>query len=88
MDKPDKPVTILHFLNQFFGGIGGEDQADTPPQFRAGPVGPGVVLAKHLGDRATVGDQASITGTLICGDNYFIEHQEEAVARLLELAGD
>jgi len=79
-DKPDKPFTILHFVNQFFGGIGGEDQADTPPQFRAGPVGPAVALAKHLGDRAAV------AGTLICGDNYFIEHQEEAVARLLELA--
>ena len=76
----DKPVTILHFMNQFFGGIGGEDQADTPPQFRAGAVGPGVALAKHLGDRATV------AGTLICGDNFFIEHQEEAIARLLELA--
>jgi betaine reductase len=76
----DKPVTILHFMNQFFGGIGGEDKADTAPEFRAGPVGPGVALAKHLGDRAT------IVGTLICGDNYFIEHQEEAVARLLELA--
>ena len=76
----EKPVTILHFVNQFFGGIGGEDQAETSPQFRAGPVGPGVALAKHLGDRATV------AGTLICGDNYFIEHQEEAVARLLELA--
>ena len=87
MDKSDEPVTILHFVNQFFGGIGGEDRADTPPQFRAGPVGPGVALAKHLGDRAVVGDRASVAGTLICGDNYFIEHQEEAVARLLELAG-
>jgi glycine reductase len=76
----DKPVTILHFMNQFFGGIGAEDQAETAPQFRAGPVGPGVPLAKHLGNRATV------AGTLICGDNYFIEHQEEAIAKLLELA--
>ena len=78
----DKPVKILHFVNQFFGGIGGEEQADTPPQFRAGPVGPGVALANHLSDQITV------AGTLICGDNYFIEHQEEAVARLLELASD
>ena len=76
----DKPITILHFVNQFFGGIGGEDQAEAPPQFRAGPVGPGVALTKYLGDRGTV------AGTLICGDNYFIEHEEEAVARLLELA--
>ena len=76
----DRPVTIVHYLNQFFAGIGGEEKADTPPQYLPGPVGPGVSLARHVGDRA------AIAGTLICGDNYFIEHQEEAVAQLLELA--
>lgn len=29
---------------------------------------------------------ATIVGTLVCGDNYFVEQQEEAVARLLRLA--
>ena len=76
----DRRVRIVHYLNQFFAGIGGEDKADAPPQFRAGPAGPGVSLARHLGD------QAEITGTLICGDNYFVEHQEEAVAQLLQMA--
>ena len=76
----NKPVTILHYLNQFFAGIGGEEKADTPPQYHAGPIGPGVSLARHLGDRAI------INGTLICGDNYFIEHQEDAVTQLLEMA--
>lgn len=76
----NKPVKILHYVNQFFGGIGGEDKADVPPQYRAGPIGPGAGLAMHLGD------QGVITGTLICGDNYFVERQEEAVAQLLELA--
>lgn len=76
----NQPVTIVHYLNQFFAGIGGEEKADTPPEYRAGPIGPGVSLARHLGDRAV------ITGTLICGDNYFIEHQEEAIAQLLEMA--
>ena len=76
----DRPVSIVHYLNQFFGGIGGEEQADTPPQYRNGPVGPGVGLAKHLGD------QGAVVGTLICGDNYFIEHQEDAVSQLLEMA--
>ena len=75
-----KPVIILHYINQFFAGIGGEEKADTPPQYRDGPIGPGVSLARHLGD------QAIITGTLICGDNYFIEHQEEAVTQLLGMA--
>ena len=73
-------VTVVHYINQFFGGIGGEEVADTRPTHRSGPVGPGVGLAKHLGD------QAMIAGTLICGDNYFVEHQDEAASQLLEMA--
>ena len=67
-------------MNQFFGGIGAEEKADISPQYRDGPVGPGIALAKQLGERA------AITGTLICGDNYFIEHQEDALTQLLEMA--
>lgn len=76
-----EPVRVIHYLNQFFGGLGGEERGDTPPTHRAGPVGPGIALARH------VGDEAAIVGTLICGDTYFIEHQEEALAELLKLAG-
>ena len=75
-----KPLAVLHYINQFFGGVGGEDKADVAPMRRDGPVGPGVALAKHFG-----GD-AAIVGTLICGDNYFVEHQEEAIALLLAMA--
>ncbi len=74
------PIKVIHYINQFFGGIGGEDKADARPTHRAGPVGLGVALAKHLGADAT------IVGTLICGDNYFVEHQEEALAELLQMA--
>jgi len=73
-------IRIVHYINQFFGGIGGEDKADTPPSCRPGPAGPGTALAKLLGA------EAEIVGTLICGDNYFVEHQAEAVDRLLALA--
>jgi glycine reductase complex component B subunit gamma len=73
-------VKILHYVNQFFGGIGAEDRADTKPTHRPGPVGPGTELAKHLGSEAV------IVGTLICGDNYFVEHESEAVAELLAMA--
>lgn len=75
-----KPVRVLHYLNQFFGGIGGEDRADTRPTHRRGPVGPGTALTRYFGDQAT------IVGTLICGDSYFVEHQEQAVAALLGMA--
>jgi len=58
-------VHILHYLNQFFGGIGGEEKADVPSEIRRGPVGPGIALKKLLGD------SAEVVSTVICGDNYF-----------------
>jgi len=73
-------LKVVHYVNQFFGGIGAEDKADAPPSHRAGPVGPGLGLAKAFGE------DAEIVGTLICGDNWFVEHTDEAVARLLEMA--
>ena len=75
-----RPIRVLHYVNQFFGGVGGEDKADARPAHRTGAVGPGVALAKHLGE------DASIVGTLICGDNFFVEHPEDAAADLLRLA--
>jgi betaine reductase len=74
------PLRVIHYLNQFFGGIGGEDKADANPTMRDGPVGPGTALVRYFGDEAT------IVGTLICGDSYFIEHQEAALAELFEMA--
>jgi glycine reductase len=70
----------VHYLNQFFAGIGGEDKADIEPAHRPGPVGPGIALTRHFGTEAT------IVGTLICGDNFFVEHSEQAIAELLTLA--
>ncbi|MBI3058438.1 MAG: hypothetical protein HYY81_03910 [Deltaproteobacteria bacterium] len=29
-------LKIVHYVNQFFGGIGGEDKADRTPQMRPG----------------------------------------------------
>ena len=40
---------IVHYLNQFYGGIGGEDMAGVAPELREGTVGPGMQLAKELG---------------------------------------
>ncbi len=71
-------LRVVHYLNQFFGGIGGEEAADTPVQVRTdGPVGPGVPFQRALGDDGT------IVGTVVCGDNYFTEHPEEALAEIL-----
>jgi glycine reductase len=63
---------IIHYINQFFGGIGGEELADHQPETREGAVGPGLAL-----NRAFNGE-AEIVATIICGDNYCVGHQEEA----------
>lgn len=56
-------LRVVHYLNQFYGRIGGEDAADVPLELRDGPVGPGLRLQEELGTAA------QIVATLICGDN-------------------
>ena len=73
-------IKLIHFMNQFFAGIGGEEKADVPVDCREGPLGPG----KHL--QALLGDSAEIVVTIYCGDNYFAEHTNEALASILQIA--
>jgi glycine reductase complex component B subunit gamma len=60
-------VRAVHYLNQFFAGLGGEEAAETPPTRLDGAVGPGRGLAAEL-------DVIQIVATLACGDDYFAEH--------------
>lgn len=64
-------MRIVHYLNQFFGGIGGEEKAGVPLEAREGAIGPGKLLEEIFGDKA------NIVLTLVCGDNYAVEHQQE-----------
>ena len=70
-------MRIVHYLNQFFAGIGGEDKADAVFEVREGAVGPGRALAMALGD----GDE--IVATLVCGDNAFHADPESNVAAVV-----
>ena len=45
-------LRVVHFVNQFFGGIGGEQAANVALEVREGPVGPGRLLQELLGERA------------------------------------
>jgi len=67
-----KKLKVIHYLNQFFGQIGGEDKADIGFMVKTGPIGPGLALQKALGD------QADVIATVICGDNYFSKNPEQA----------
>lgn len=75
----DKKYRVVHYLNQFFGQIGGEDKADVGFSVKKGPLGPGMALQKELGDKA------EIVATVICGDNYFAREPDKAAADGLKL---
>ncbi len=72
-------IKVVHYINQFFAGIGGEEKADYRPELRKGIVGPGQELQKNLED------EAEIVATIICGDSYFNENLEEAKKEILGL---
>ncbi len=72
-------LRVVHYLNQFFGGIGGEDKAHVGPQISVGPTGPGRGIQNALGGRG------EIVATVICGDNYFAEKTEEATEEVIQL---
>jgi betaine reductase len=66
-------VKLVHYLNQFFAGLGAEEAAGLPPRRIDGAVGPG----RGLG--------IEVAYTLACGDDYFGEHEDEAIGELLRL---
>lgn len=70
----------IHYINQFFAGIGGEEKADHEPEIRQGQVGPSMALDSML--------DAEVTHTVICGDNYMGSNTEEAVEKILEFLED
>lgn len=73
-------IRVVHYINQFFANIGGEEKADYPAELRVGEVvGPGLALAQKFGD------EAEIVATIVCGDSYFNENLEKAKAEILEM---
>jgi len=72
-------IKVVHYINQFFAGIGGEEKADIKPEFRNEIVGPGLALEKQFGE------EVEIIGTVICGDSYLNENVEEATKAILEM---
>lgn len=70
---------IVHYINQFYAGIGGEDKADHKPEFREGFVGPGIQIEKLFQG------EGKVIGTVICGDGYYGENTEEARKACLDM---
>ena len=72
-------IKVVHYINNFFAGIGGEEKADIPPFIREGAMGPGLLLQKLLGEHY------EIAATAVCGDSYFGENTEKAKNELLSM---
>jgi len=70
---------IVHYINQFYAGIGGEEFAGHKPEIRDGFVGPGMAFTDAFGDKA------EIVKTIVCGDSYFSENLEEAKKFILDM---
>jgi betaine reductase len=70
---------VLHYLNQFFAGIGGEDKADQEVTFLPGAAGAGNLihdaLKQHNAEYATIA----------CGDNYFHEQEAKALSAIHDI---
>ena len=72
-------IRILHYINQFFAGVGGEDKAHVGVSFEDGPKGPGIGIS---GGNWQI--PVRLVRTVWCGDNYINENQEEATTAEIE----
>lgn len=70
---------VVHYINQFYAGIGGEEKADHKPEVREGYVGPGMAFQQAFKD------EAKIVATVVCGDSYFNENMDSALAEVLDM---
>jgi len=68
---------VVHYINQFFANIGGEEMAHVAPELREGHVGPGLAFNQNWKG------EAEVVATIVCGDSYFAEHEKEAKAQVL-----
>lgn len=72
-------IRVAIYLNQFFAGIGGEDKAGSLPNILMEATGLNRLLKEILSN------EGEPCGIIYCGDNYFAEHEEEALQRIREL---
>ena len=68
-------LRVVHYLNQFFAGMGGEEQAGLPPRVETKPLGPGLLFQQLC-------PSVKVVATVVCGDNFFAEHEAEALDKI------
>jgi glycine reductase len=71
-------INVVHVVNQFFAGIGGEEKAGVPVAVSEGAAGAARGLEMQLAG------EGQVVRTVHFGDNYFHEHNAEAMEAILE----
>lgn len=74
-----KKIRVLHYINQFYAQIGGEEAAGYPVEMRIGAVGPGRLFLRQ---KVLPNVEFEIVATIICGDNYFTENTSTALTTM------
>lgn len=68
-------MKAIHYINQFFGQVGGEAAADAAPIFHDKLIGCSMMLNGMM-------PHVEVTHTVVCGDNYITNHTDEALAEI------
>ena len=71
-------LRVVHCVNQFFGGLGGEEEAGVAPDWFDGARGPGRLIEQLAPD-------LEVVGTVVFGDNYVAENTVTGGAEVFEL---
>jgi betaine reductase len=71
-------IPVIHYLNQFFAGLGGEEAAGLPPRWFDGPKGPGQLLEREA-------PELEVVGTVAAGDNFMAENLTDGVDQVIAL---
>ena len=74
-------MKAIHYINQFFGQVGGEDAADCKPIFHDKLIGCSMMLNGMM-------PHVEVTNTMVVGDNYARRYESPLRIRRAAAAGD
>lgn len=72
-------IRVVHYINQFFAGVGGEEKAHIAPELRTELPPISVQLQGKLGE------EFEVVATVVCGDSYFNENLEKVQIELIDM---
>jgi glycine reductase len=72
------PIRVIHYLNQFFSGQGGEEAAGAGVQWFDGARGPGQLIARES-------PELEVVATIAAGDNFMAENLERGAAGVVTM---